>query len=123
MTGRTIQKTLHFFYPFVLPGYVPKLPAGRYRVDINEEPISGLSFQAFLRKQVTLYLPPGLPPPGTSESLSFAPQELWHALAKDRNTHRAAKVRRLRQARRRALDQVALERAENEGMLPPVPES
>ncbi|WP_286828833.1 MULTISPECIES: hypothetical protein [Kordiimonas] len=123
MTRRTIQQTVHFIYPFVLPGYGPKLPAGSYRVDIDEEPISGLSFQAFLRKQVTLYLPPSLSPRGSSESLSFAPQELWHALAKDRNTRRAAKVRRLRQARRKALDQVALERAENEGMLPPAPES
>lgn len=118
MSDRTVQKTVTFKYPFTLAGYKPALPAGTYKIEIDEERINNLSFQAFLRTQVTLLLPEGLTLPGVTENLNFPPHELWAALERDRRACQNARNNSLRATRKAALERIAIECAENEGMPP-----
>lgn len=118
MNERTVEKTVTFQYPFVLAGYTPAFPPGTYKIEIDEERIDSLSFQAFLRTRVTFFVPEYLTRPGEAESLNFPPQELWAALDRDRNACQKARIVSLRATRKAALDRIAIERAENEGMRP-----
>jgi len=80
---RSYISTVTFKNAFVLHGYKSTLPAGTYKVETEEEPLEGVSFPAFKRKQVTLFLQPDQKRPGVEEALSFAPHELDAAQARD----------------------------------------
>jgi hypothetical protein len=56
---RTTHTTIAFRRPFIIAGFDAGLPAGNYLVDVDEEPIEGLSFLAHRRVGAILYLPAG----------------------------------------------------------------
>jgi hypothetical protein len=87
MTTRTRQSTVNFRRSFALSGLDERMPAGSYKVDIDEEAIDGLSFQAFRRTQ-TLLLTPALnaeggTPRGPAQMFVIDGDELAAALAAD----------------------------------------
>ncbi|WP_127088281.1 hypothetical protein [Aquabacter cavernae] len=84
MTIRTTETTVTFDHPFRLSGADGLLPAGTYRVVMDEEPILGLSFLAHRRTATMLHTPALSAPQGRSSSLSTDQPELDRALAKDR---------------------------------------
>ena len=57
MTTRTTESTLNFQHAFALSALDAPLPAGAYRVDVDEEAIQGVSFLAFRRTQTLLHTP------------------------------------------------------------------
>jgi len=57
MTTRTTKKTVTFTNSFSLNELDKPLPAGSYNVEIEEELLESLSFQAYRRVQTLLYLP------------------------------------------------------------------
>ncbi len=66
----------------VLQGLDDPLPPGTYRVDVEEEPIDGLSFLAYRRLATFIRVPlPGHG--GTIENLLIDPKELDRALERD----------------------------------------
>jgi hypothetical protein len=71
-----------FRHAVVLKGADRALPPGTYRVDIEEEPIDGLSFLAYRRLATFIRVPlPGHG--GTIENLLIDPKELDRALERD----------------------------------------
>jgi hypothetical protein len=71
-----------FRHAFVLKGLDSTLPPGTYRVDIEEEPIDGLSFLAY-RRLATFIRVPVAGRSGTIENLLIDPKELDGALERD----------------------------------------
>lgn len=57
MTTRTIRSVAVFNDAFTLGGIDGALPAGRYRIEIEEERIESLSFVAFRRLETTIEIP------------------------------------------------------------------
>jgi hypothetical protein len=80
---RTTRGIVTFARPFVLDGFDQQLPAGRYRVETDEELLQGLSFPAYRRVSTTLYVA-GLPGrPGEEQAWVVDPKALDAALACD----------------------------------------
>jgi hypothetical protein len=75
---RTRSTTVTFDAPFTLPGLDRAYPAGRYRVDIDEEELD-VSFAAFRRVATTIMLVFG----GTTQAWPADPRDLDAALASD----------------------------------------
>ncbi|WP_237347567.1 hypothetical protein [Xanthobacter agilis] len=73
-----------FAHPFWMSSADGTLPAGTYRVAIDEEQLLGLSFVAYRRVATMLQTPAVSAPPGRSTSLSIDPVELDAALLRDR---------------------------------------
>lgn len=121
MICRTIQETVTFYRPFVLNGIKPAFPAGTYRVEIGEERIDSLSFQFFMRTDITFYFPGGPPNRHATGKLKLTPHELNTALVRDRGTSLANLGKLQRGDRQAENDRKAVERAENEGMALPEP--
>ena len=65
MSTRTIETTVTFSRPFTLSSVEGQQPAGTYRLETEEEEIDGLSFSAFRRMTMTLFLPAS-PAPGAT---------------------------------------------------------
>jgi hypothetical protein len=84
MTTRTHEATATFSRAFTLSEVDRPLPAGTYRVVVDEEDIPGLSFLAFRRTATMLYLPALSAPGGRSEMFLVNPDELAAALEADR---------------------------------------
>ena len=63
MSTRTTETTVTFSRSFTLSAVDGVLPAGTYRVSVDEEEIDGLSFRAFQRVATMLHLPAD-PAPG-----------------------------------------------------------
>lgn len=57
MPIRTTETTVTFDYPFALSSLDSLLPIGVYRLEIDEEEISGLSFSAYRRMSARLHTP------------------------------------------------------------------
>ncbi|WP_286831693.1 MULTISPECIES: hypothetical protein [Kordiimonas] len=116
--NRNYKTHIVFIHPFAIAGYKETLPAGTYRLDVEEERIEGLSFTAFKRKEVTLHLNQNPKRPGVSEMLTLAPHEIDAAMVWDRRRDTAVDHSQPR-ARLFApsLSQSAIDRGENEGML------
>ncbi len=57
MSSRSTDTLVTFVHPFSLTAMDGQLPAGTYRVTLDEEEISGLSFVAFRRRATLLHLP------------------------------------------------------------------
>ncbi len=84
MATRSKETTLTFFKAFTLSGVDRPLPAGTYRVVVDEEDIPGLSFLAFRRTATMLHLPALSAPGGPAEMFLVNPDELAAALETDR---------------------------------------
>lgn len=121
MTTRTTRTTVTFERPFVLGDFDEVLPAGDYAVEIDEEPLEGLSFTAFHRVRATIALHPTDAAPGRSRSLTVDPNALDAALACDR-VPAAGLLPPLADGAAKArvkTDRCAIEQGENEGMALP----
>jgi hypothetical protein len=83
MDVRTRETTITFDHPFQLSDADGVLPAGTYRIVVDEEPILGLSFIAYRRVATMLHTPALAAPQGRNERLSVNAAELDAALLKD----------------------------------------
>ena len=83
MTTRSRETTLTFSKAFALSDVDSPLPAGTYRVVVDEEDITGLSFLAFRRVATMLQVPALSAPGGTTEMFLVNPDELAAALEAD----------------------------------------
>ena len=83
MSTRTIQTSVTFHKPFTLSSVEGLQPAGTYRLETDEQQIEGLSFNAFRRMTMTLYLPASPAPGVTRHVVQVDPRELAEALAAD----------------------------------------
>lgn len=90
MTTRTRIEQMTFERPFVLPGFDKTMPAGAYKVEIDEELLEGVSFPAYRRVAALLHLGPTPDHPGRSQTLTVDPNELDAALARDLAANDAA---------------------------------
>jgi hypothetical protein len=84
VTTRSRETTATFSRAFVLSDVDRPLPAGTYRIVVDEEDIPGLSFLAFRRTATMLYLPALSAPGGVNEVFLVNPDELAAALEADR---------------------------------------
>ncbi len=84
MTIRTHETIVTFDHPFRMSGADGVLPAGTYRVAIDEEELPGLSFTAYRRVATMLHTPAVSAPQGRSTCLAIEAVELDTALMKDR---------------------------------------
>lgn len=84
MNMRTHETMVTFDHPFRMSGADGLLPAGTYRVAIDEEQLLGLSFIAYRHVATLLHTPAVSAPQGRSTCLSIDPAELDAALLKDR---------------------------------------
>ncbi len=83
MSTRTIQTSVTFSKPFTLTSVDGPQPAGTYRLETEEEQIEGLSFSAFRRMTMTLFLPANPAPGATRHVVQVDPKELSEALLAD----------------------------------------
>ncbi len=86
MTSRTITQTVTFHRPFRLSGLEEILPAGDYLTETEEERLEGLSFSAYRKTMVLVYLPQRPGSAGRTETLWIEPADLEQALALDKAT-------------------------------------
>ncbi len=84
MAMRSKETTLTFSKAFALSDVDRPLPAGTYRVVIDDEDISGLSFLAFRRIATMLHVPAITTLGGPAEMFLVNPAELAAALEADR---------------------------------------
>lgn len=73
-----------FTHPFVIRGYCDELPAGSYEFVLDEEPLHGLSFEAFRRTASYLVVANRPGRPGSTEMRPIDPRDLEAALSRDR---------------------------------------
>jgi hypothetical protein len=83
MAIRSTERTIHFSHPFRLTALDHAQPAGRYRLVTEEEPLEGLSFEAFRRVHTLLYLPAEARPGRAREVIDVDPAELAAAVVAD----------------------------------------
>jgi len=83
MSTRTTNSAVTFRRPFSLSSVDGVQPAGTYRLEIEEERIEGLSFNAFRRTATTLFLPADPAPGATRFTVQVDARELEEALALD----------------------------------------
>jgi hypothetical protein len=57
MTVRTSCETVTFKRPFAVSGMDEMQPAGTYAIEIDEEPLEGVSFPAYRRIATSILLP------------------------------------------------------------------
>lgn len=81
---RTTKTTVTFARPFFLGDSVHELPAGAYDIETDEELLAGLSFPAYRRTEIRLYVPTGAVQKGRSRTLIILPQDLDAALQRDK---------------------------------------
>jgi hypothetical protein len=84
MTTRTTETTLTFRRPFTLSAVGQNLPAGAYRIAVDEDEILGLSFVAFRRTATMLHVPALSAPIGRGEMFVVDADELASAIETDR---------------------------------------
>jgi hypothetical protein len=81
---RSTTTEITFRHAFALKGHASAVPPGTYRVDVEEEPIEGLSFLAYRRLSTFIRLPlAGRGGSGSTQSLLVDPKELEQALERD----------------------------------------
>jgi hypothetical protein len=79
METRTTHSTVTFRHPFQLAGMDGTAPAGRYRLDMEEEKLDTLTFESWRQTAVILQVARA----GVTEYLPIDPQELRDALVRD----------------------------------------
>jgi hypothetical protein len=85
MPDRSTETTVTFEYPFTLRSSEAALPAGTYRLVVDEEEILGLSFPAYRRTASTLHTPAVSIVAARRQAFPLEPGELEDAL--DADTH------------------------------------
>ncbi len=75
-------EVVEFHHPFLVSSRSGPLPAGRYRVDMEEEMLAGISFPAWRRTSMTIARH-GLASGRLVQALPITPAELAAALATD----------------------------------------
>lgn len=85
MSTRTTDTTVTFGHPFRLHALEHPLPAGTYKVVIDEEEIPGLSFLAWRRTATMLHTPAVTDQGTTGQVLPVEQAELADVLEKDRH--------------------------------------
>jgi hypothetical protein len=83
MADRTTESIVTFQRAFTLSSVEGSLPAGRYRVVVDEDEISGLSFVAFRRTATLLHVPAISASAVTCQMIVIDPAELDTALVAD----------------------------------------
>jgi len=73
---RTTRTAIAIDHAFQVSGFDAAQPPGTYFVDIDEEPIDGLTFLARRRVGAVLYLPAGAGPGNCRYALPLTPAEL-----------------------------------------------
>lgn len=82
MTVRTQTKVLTFRHAFRLAGLDGEQPPGAYSVEIDDERLAPLSFEAYRRIGTWIRVPvPGVA--GSTQTVPVDPAELEAALARD----------------------------------------
>src|SRR5258706_543841 len=79
MQSRTSHSYVTFRRPFRLAGVDTWAPAGRYKVDLEEERLESLTVEAWRQTAVTLHIASA----GTTDYLSVDPLDLRDALLRD----------------------------------------
>lgn len=103
MLIRTVEEGVVFNNPFKVPGLSKLIPSGSYRINIMEELLEGVSFVAYRKTAVMLFIPRvSVNSPSKERSIVFKPQDFDQLVLKDKQDllH-------------------AIESAENEGMYIP----
>jgi hypothetical protein len=80
---RTSTKTVTFARPFILGDPDEVLPAGDYSVETHEELVPEISFVAYRRVSVVIYLPSPCGNPTVTRALLTHPRELDAAMLRD----------------------------------------
>ena len=57
MAIRTNESTVTFQNSFVLQGFGDELPAGTYRIEVDEEVLEGISFLSYRSVKVVIWIP------------------------------------------------------------------
>ena len=84
MNSRTTRSAVIFAHPFRIAGYEDELPAGEYQVDVDEELLEGLSFEAYRRTGTYLLVGSRAGGRGSAEMRPVDPRDLEAALVRDR---------------------------------------
>ena len=84
MNSRKTSQTVTFVHPFWIAGYEDDLPAGEYQVDVDEELLEGLSFEAYRRTGTYLLVRGQAGGRGSAEMRPVDPRDLEAALVRDR---------------------------------------
>lgn len=87
MNMRSTRSTVTFSNPFTLPGYPGDLPAGDYEVLVEEEPLQGLSFEAYRRTATYLTVRGRCSHAGRTELRAISDSDLKEALSRDATTN------------------------------------
>ena len=121
MTVRTTKSTVTFANAFMLGDFDEMLPPGQYDVEIDEELLEGLSFDAYRKVLTLVHLPAKSGHPSLSRTLTINPGELDAALTRDAAASDQASARKAPKARPKPgeaeIDRRAVDRAEDEGMI------
>ena len=88
---RSTTTDVTFRHAFTLKDLERPVPPGTYRVDVEEEPIDGLSFLAY-RRLATFITVPMAGRSGSIQSLLVNPKELEQALTHDAAAAEAATI-------------------------------
>lgn len=83
MTSRVTTKTVKFVRAFRLDEIERELPAGEYRVEMEEETLDNVSFVAYRRIATHIFLP-ATGGSGSAEMCAIHPEGLTRALTLDR---------------------------------------
>lgn len=83
MSGRSTESTVTFRRPFALKALGGALPAGTYRLRVDEDEIADLSFLAYQRVATVLHVPAVGVARGLQQEFTVDPEELEQALAAD----------------------------------------
>ncbi|MBP1805243.1 hypothetical protein [Rubellimicrobium aerolatum] len=84
MSSRTTRRPVTFVHPFRIAGYEDELPAGEYQVELDEELLQGLSFEAYRRTGTFLLIGREASGRGSAEMRPIDPRDLEAALVRDR---------------------------------------
>jgi len=87
MTTRTRETDVTFHHPFQISTEDAPLPAGTYRLVVDEEAMPGLSFLAYRRTGIFLRTPAVDADQAHGSSRAITQDALDAALLRDRNTH------------------------------------
>ena len=84
MHSRTTRSAVTSAHHFRIAGYEDDLPAGEYQVDVDEELLEGLSFEAYRRTGTYLLVGSRAGGRGSAEMRPVDPRALEAALVRDR---------------------------------------
>ena len=87
MIARTLHKDVAFTRPFLLKGVDRVLPAGTYKIVMDEELIEELSFPVYRRVSTMIFVPSQFQPAASTEMVTVDPIDLQAAMEQDAKDH------------------------------------